>query len=637
MTDPETHLPHVTPDDHLQPPPSVVAPNPTDEVETERSGPAVVEEWAADLRAAELARVEAAVDRGVPWKHIQRPVSREVRSVVPTVDAMAVVAAARAERRQRRVLTEIGLRHLGNPPFDQFAQIQLPYARRRAELASEEEIAGHLDRHLGRGDAERKRLAAAPDGVQREALAWELAKEEARRMLNGFAAGGATRAELDAVTASLERPRPAPERHRPADGDVRVLNGRGERLPAAAFFAEQGASPFEAEEWAALPTRPVVQPAGKPPADPAGLAAFVFDKVLYSSQVCDRKGQAVGVSPEVRQDYVDKIRRMIERGEPIMATEYAPLVAISNPIKRHTQEPALAEIDMLRRLAEVAQAVEQYYEPGMRWLLGNEATVFQGPHFGLPEDYVRRFHDRSRELAWLVDPMGHRLEVFDQADLTWGTPERRAQWEAYEQRRLGELEAAFNDWRHPDHEATRAYLNTYIYPMATCISPYQFEPAQGLSVREIADVYAAIKEGGESQIRGVGATDGAPSERGALSPAQAALLEDLLAAAHDLTFQYRVTMDSRDELPAFAEAIPPDAIKYTMVTKRDKAVLYPNSGRGANFPAHGEPVLLRPRDPRQRTAVTVRPWWQIAGASEDYTPMYTDGREEPLYFEERRS
>ena len=36
---------------------------------------------------------------------------------------------------------------------------------------------------------------------------------------------------------------------------------------------------------------------------------------------------------------------------------------------------SLTEIDMLRRLSEVAQAVELYYPPGMHWLLGNEATV----------------------------------------------------------------------------------------------------------------------------------------------------------------------------------------------------------------------------------------------------------------------
>jgi hypothetical protein len=61
----------------------------------------------------------------------------------------------------------------------------------------------------------------------------------------------------------------------------------------------------------------------------------------------------------------------------------------------------------------------------------------------------------------------------------------------------------------------------------------------------------------------------------------------------DLTFRYRVTMDSWDELPAFAEELPAYAIRYTMVTKRDKLVLYPNSGQGANFPAHGEAVLVR--------------------------------------------
>jgi hypothetical protein len=87
--------------------------------------------------------------------------------------------------------------------------------------------------------------------------------------------------------------------------------------------------------------------------------------------------------------------------------------------------------------------------------------------------------------------------------------------------------------------------------------------------------------------------------------------------------------------PAFHEFIPPDTIKHTMVTKRDKLVLYPNSGRGAYFPAHGEPVLVRPRDPRQRTAVTVRPWWHNRRAATQYIPMYVDGRDEPLYFEQK--
>jgi hypothetical protein len=156
---------------------------------------------------------------------------------------------------------------------------------------------------------------------------------------------------------------------------------------------------------------------------------------------------------------------------------------------------------MLRRLAEIAQAVELYYPPGMQWLLGNEATVFQGPHFGLPGEYVRRFHERCRYLMWLVDPEGTRLKLFDQSELLWGTPERRTAWEACERRKLAELNAAYDDHRHPEHAATRAYLDTYIYPMATCISPYRFESAQGLNVGQIAEAYAALKALTGSAIR----------------------------------------------------------------------------------------------------------------------------------------
>ncbi|HEY7417606.1 MAG TPA: hypothetical protein VH593_20655, partial [Ktedonobacteraceae bacterium] len=101
-----------------------------------------------------------------------------------------------------------------------------------------------------------------------------------------------------------------------------------------------------------------------------------------------------------------------------------------------------------------------------------------------------------------------------------------------------------------------------------------------------------------------------------------------------LTFKYRVAMDSREVLPAFKEMIPDYALPHTMVTKREKLVLYPNSGRGAYFPAHGEPVLKRARESLQRTVVTVHPWWLIATESARYIPMYTPGREEPLYFEE---
>ncbi len=594
-----------------------------------------VQDWSAALHADELAGVEAEVGRGIPWKVIGRELPRVERTGAPSIDAMALVAAARAERRRRQVLTEIGLRRRGDPPFDQVAQVFLPEARLRAEQETPTAVGEQLDRQLGRGDAERKRLAHAPLDTQHEALAWELAKEEARQDLMGIAARDATREELDAVTSELSQPMHPPERPARDAGNVAVVNASGEPISSAAYFAEQGRSPFTVEQWCALPTRPVVLPGETPPADPAGLAAFLFNRILYSNQVCDRNGQAVGLSPAMRADYLARITHAIEEGQPIVASEYAPLVAISNPIKRNTQTPSLTEIDMLRRLSETAHAVELYYPPGMHWLLGNEATVFQGPHFGLPEGYVEQFHEQCQDLARLVDPEGRRLTVFDQSDLNWGTPERRAQWEVYEARRLAELRTAYEDPLHPNHAATKEYVDTYIYPMATCISPYQFGAAHELSVRQIAEVYEVLKRSRGSVIRGVGSLEEQSAEPTVLTPAQRQLLTDLEDKALALTYQYRVTMDSRDELSAFHEFIPPDTIKYTMVTKRDKLVLYPNSGRGAYFPAHGEPVLVRPKDPRQRTAVTVRPWWHIAGAAEQYTPMYVDGRDEPLYFEQR--
>jgi hypothetical protein len=146
-------------------------------------------------------------------------------------------------------------------------------------------------------------------------------------------------------------------------------------------------------------------------------------------------------------------------------------------------------------------------------------------------------------------------------------------------------------------------------------------------------VYAAIKQETGSVIRGVGSI-GEKSEVRPLSPGQQELKKTLLSWALNLTFKYRVAMDSREVLPAFKEIIPEYALPHTMVTKRDKLVLYPNSGRGAYFPAHGEPVLKRAKEDQQRTVVTVKPWWQIASEPSKYLPMYTPGRKEPLYFEE---
>jgi hypothetical protein len=138
-------------------------------------------------------------------------------------------------------------------------------------------------------------------------------------------------------------------------------------------------------------------PTGKPGPSADGLAAFLFDKILYSKQVCDRNGQAVGLSQAKRDEYLGKIRYSIEQGLPITASEYLPLVAISNPIKRNTQAPGLAGIDVMRRLAEVLHAVEQHYQPGMRWLVVGRtvADVLTDAKPAAPPKLQRRSHNQT--------------------------------------------------------------------------------------------------------------------------------------------------------------------------------------------------------------------------------------------------
>ena len=96
---------------------------------------------------------------------------------------------------------------------------------------------------------------------------------------------------------------------------------------------------------------------------------------------------------------------------------------------------------------------------------------------------------------------------------------------------------------------------------------------------------------------------------------------------------YRTAMDAREELSSFLAFIPKDAIAHTIISKPNKLVLFPNSGMGAFFPAHGEPVLQPETKPGERTTVTVNPWWMIASQPNRYVPYFVPGREEPLYFQ----
>lgn len=448
-----------------------------------------------------------------------------------------------------------------------------------------------------------------------------------------MASSDATREEIDtAVTMIQEQNRPT-ESSVSTPKDIQVIDETGQRLPAETFFDGKGESPFTIEEWATLPIRPVLVPNGEPGKSPQELAEFLFEKVIYSPQVCDRQGSAVGLSDEKRQQYIDNITYSIENELPLTATQYMPLVAIGNPIKRNTQSASLAELDVMRRLSEISQAVEMFYDPGMVWLIGNEAPAFQGPGFDLSGSYIEEFHKDCADMVKLVDPEGKRIVLFDEAEMLWGTPERKEQWEKFEAARHTELKEAYDNPEHPNHREIEVYLTTYVYPMSTCVDPYRFEAAKGMSAREVSEVYAAIKQETGSVIRGVGSI-GEKSETRELTSAQHELKKTLLSWALDLTFKYRVAMDSREVLPAFKEIIPEHALPHTMVTKRDKLVLYPNGGRGAYFPAHGEAVLKRSKDDKQRSVVTVKPWWQLASQPEKFRPMYVEGRKEPLYFEE---
>jgi hypothetical protein len=595
-----------------------------------------VQTWLEELQTAATDRLRANLGTNVSVASIEKRLPKEQRGQHQPEQLIAIAASVEVKKKKRAVLTEVGRQRVGNPPFDYLAQLYLPHARTEAEQLNETDLADQLSRHLGSTGIQYKKIAQSSIETQREEVAWALAQEHTQQTLIKIAAKDATREEIDAATTRLKGQAASTEPSLAAPTDIQVITETGQRLPADEFFGDRrGESPFTVVEWCQLPIRPVLVPYGEPGKSPAELAEFLFERVIYAPQVCDRQGNAVGLSAEKRQAYTDNIVYSIERGLPLTATQYMPLVAIGNPIKRNTQSAALAELDVMRRLSEIAQAVEMFYPAGMVWLIGNEAPAFQGPGFNLSGSYIRQFHDDCAAMAHQVDPQGKRIVLFDEAEMLWGTPERKEQWEAFEKVRYTELREAYDSPNHPQHREIEIYLTTYVYPMSTCVDPYRFEAAKGMSAREVSEVYAAIKQETGSVIRGVGSMS-EKSEAHSLTTAQQELEKTLLAWALDLTFKYRVAMDSREVLPAFKEIIPGHALPHTMVTKRDKLVLYPNGGRGAYFPAHGEPVLKRAKEDRQRTVVTVKPWWQLVSEPSKYLPMYTPGRDEPLYFEEVR-
>lgn len=538
-------------------------------------------------------------------------------------------------RLKERVLIAVGLSRMGNPPVDQIAQPFLAQTRTTVAGYDRQTLVSHLQAEFRTNPNFYRQYLNADIPAQREIMAWDLAVQQARTIIIEQTERDATDAELESASATLaQKAEPSGRIEIAADQATIIVDDRGDRIPSYYFFTRRGKAPMSIEELCALPIRPVLLPTGTPESGARGLATFLFDEILHSRQVCDTRGALVRMSDGKRQDYIDKLTRTIRAGVPITATEYLPMIAVANPIKRNTQQPALAELDLVRRRVEIIRAVEMYYEPGMKWLLGNEAPAFQGPMFGLDNDYVTGFERQVGEFMHAIDPDGTRLQLFNMADLLWGTDTRRQQWEQYKRVRYQAVRDAYDNPEHMEHADVVMYINTFIYPMATCINPYRIEAAQGLTMEQILQVYARLRTLTGTGFRGVDAamTDYDPDQ--VLEPRQQELLRELYNWGKEVTFKYRTAMDSRDALPAFHEFIPDDAIAHTIISKPDKLVLFPNSGRGAFFPAHGEPVLQPASTTNGRTAVTVHPWWQIASQTDRYLPFYIKDREEPLYFVE---
>lgn len=533
-----------------------------------------------------------------------------------------------------RVLIEVSLTRQNNIPFDLVAQTNLPVFRLKTESLKEEQVIFELQQRYSNDPGYYKKLMDSDVRTQKEALAWIITLENTKTSLIADSEQDATLSELETAYSKINTPPTIYNEKAVVNKDTSVVDQNGDRIPSEKVFVSGEISPFTIDQFCELPKKPVVLPVGKPEQGTKGLATFLFDEILYSPLVCDRRGTQVGLSQEKRQEYLDKIEHAIKNDIPIIATEYVPYNAVANPLKRNTQSIALAEIDYLVRHAEISTAVEMYYKPGLIWYMGNEAPAFQGPMFNLPENYVAQFHKDANYIMQKIDPDGRKLKLFNMADALWGTEERKTQWEEYQKERIGFLREAFDDPNHPSNPDIRTYINTFIYPMSTCINPFKLEGADKLSMTEIMQMYARLKVATGTQFKGVDTSCETWSSEPKLSPDQQKLFNHLYDWGKELSFLYRAAMDAREDLPAFKEYVPDHAIGYTIITKRDKLVLLPNSGKSAFFPAHGEPVLQPARNPNQRTTVTIRPWWQIAAQPERYKPMYTKDRVEPLYFKE---
>lgn len=509
-------------------------------------------------------------------------------------EVIHTLAVHRVERERKELLIKVGSRELETRGLSigVLTLGNLSNARNDLTTVTGEELETLADLLLSTNDREKKFVQGTTDS-RRELVALAIARRRAEKEVTALATDIVTKDDIEAFESTFQNNQNPNGRR---DNHIQLhinggeyIDGDGLREPIQNLFPAETTDILDLYDWAGLPIKPLLIP-GTGPIDDSkqGLAEFIWQRILYSPLFVDKNGREVYMDEATTGHYVNIVRGFVAEQRPIEASEYTPLIAIPNPLKRITQSVAMSEVDFFRRLAEVSRTVELYYQPGMVWHVVNEAPAFLDS-FGIEGDYADKFHEDCRRI---VDAVNHahgrdviRLSRMD--EFLWGDEDRNSLWEEYRNTRGAEIDRVLKDPSLPESEALRKEVNMFTYPMATCLDPFSSPFSEGLSVREIIDVYERLKTETGSQMRGIGM--GKTKKDETLSGQQTALLERLRVRGTELAVNYRLTMGARDVLPSFRPI--DNTVKYTMVTKPNKPVLYPNSGRGPSFPAHGEPVL----------------------------------------------
>ena len=106
--------------------------------------------WTDEQSAEVSASIRHEIDRGVPWKVIERRLPHEHRTGSRSEAGIALVVAETVGRRQLQALVEVALHRLGNPSLDQVAQLALPSARHEAQQIPTAQLGQMLDHYLGK-------------------------------------------------------------------------------------------------------------------------------------------------------------------------------------------------------------------------------------------------------------------------------------------------------------------------------------------------------------------------------------------------------------------------------------------------------------------------------------------------------